>query len=241
MALSVAFRGAQVPVAVAGQPDPSEALGHSILANWLASLDPSMDLRMLEFQSIDRFPDGTLWSIKFKSTVIRNGVAIPGICLLSGPRIGLLLQLRDSETGDVWVVLTRSLSVSTGRWALEIPTGRGDADGNVNGTAIDALRTEFGLAANVEQWVDLTELAYGEGGALFTGVGLSDEQMRIFLWNVIVEHGKLSEWIEKFQGVAEQTMAIVRFDDLWRTTADGKTLSAVALVMGLRDEGKLPV
>jgi hypothetical protein len=75
---------------------------------------------------------------------------------------------------------------------------------------------------------------------LYTGVGLSDEQMQIFLWQVPVEHGKLSECIETFPGIDDQKIRIVRFDELCRTTADGNSLSAVALIMGLKKEGKLP-
>jgi hypothetical protein len=242
MSLSVELRGHSIPITVAPAPEISDPIHQPVMSAWLSSLDPSMDLRSLELQAVDPLPDGRVYSIKFKSTVLRNGVAIPGICLLRGPIVGLLIQLKDPETREQWAVLRRFPSVALGRWMLELPTGQADEEGNVLDLGIQELEAECGALPNLNRLTNLTELAYGEGGVLYTGCGLCDQKLKLFLWNPIVDHQKLRRLVERMGGDnPESGLRLVRFDDLWRIATDGKTLSALTLLKGVQDEGKLTV
>jgi ADP-sugar diphosphatase len=78
---------------------------------------------------------------------------------------------------------------------------------------------------------------------VYTDCGLLDEKIRTFLWKTVMTHQQLSELNGKIGGDSphEQiTLKLIKFADLWRATADGKALSALALLKGLEEEGKLP-
>jgi ADP-sugar diphosphatase len=243
MSLTIDFRGKQVSVTVAPPPDLDEPLSHPLMSAWLTSLDASMDLQALELQSVDRFSSGAIGFIKFKSTTLRNGVAIPGIVVLRGGAVAVLAEITDTDTGDVWTVLTRQPRVATGRIQLEIPAGMADGSGNLRGVAITELREECGLVVEPEELLDLTQLAYGDGPGVYTACGLFDETMRIYLWRKRLPHEKVAELEGRIGGVdahEQITLCLVRFDDLWRMTSDGKALSALALRKALKDEGRLP-
>lgn len=242
MSLTADFRGAPIPVSIAPAPDIPTSLAHSLTTDWLSSLDPSLDLKSLTLQSVDRFSTGRIGFIKFNTTTLRNGTAVPGICVLRGGSVALLLQIRDSETGELWTVLTRQPRVPTGRLLLEIPAGMLDGSGNVKGVAVKELEEECGLKAKPEDLVDLTELAYGPGTGIWTDCGLLDEKIRIFLWRTVMTHRQLTELNGKIGGDTphEQiTLKLIRFEELWKATADGKALCALALLKALEEEGKL--
>jgi ADP-sugar diphosphatase len=242
MSTTVDFRGAAIPVTSAPAPEPDDAIRHQLVTDWLSSLDPSLDLQSVELQSVDRFSTGRIGFIKLKSTTLRNGVPVPGIVQLRGGAVALLLQIRDSETGDLWTVLTRQPRVPTGRLLLEIPAGMVDGSGNVRGVAIKELEEECGLVARPDDLIDLTELAYGPGAGVYTDCGLLDEKIRLFLWRTVMTHEQLSALNGKIGGDSphEQiTLRLIKFEELWRATADGKALCALALLKGLEDEGRL--
>jgi ADP-sugar diphosphatase len=211
--------------------------------DWLSSLDSSLDLQAIELQSVDRFSTGRVGFIKFKSTTVRNGVPIPGICLLRGAAVALLLEIADSETGDLWTVLTRQPRVPTGKIMLEIPAGMVDGSGNLRGVAMKELEEECGLVAQPEELIDLTELAFnGKAPGIFTSEGLCDEILRVFLWRTVMTHENVLALNDKIGGESphEQiTLQLVKFGDLWKVTSDAKALSGLALYDGLKAEGRI--
>jgi ADP-sugar diphosphatase len=113
----------------------------------------------------------------------------------------------------------------------------------VKGVAIKELEEECGIVAKPDDLVDLTELAYGPGGGGSTDCGLLDERIRIFLWRTVMTHQQLNELNGRIGGDSphEQiTLKLIKFEDLWKETADGKALAALALLKGLEEEGKIP-
>lgn len=239
----VEHNGKKVPVTVAKQPSLDGVLEHELFQNWLSGLDPSMDCQKIELQSVDRFSSGRIGFIKFKSTTIREGVAIPGICLLRGPAVSLLPEIIDEETNERWTVLTCQPRVPTGKIQLELPAGMVDEHGTLRGTAIRELQEECGLTAKPEELIDLTALAYGEDSpGIFTTMGLCDETMRMFLWRTKMPHDRIQELNGKLTGESAReqiTLKILKFDDLWKSVPDSMTLCSLTLYENLVREGKL--
>lgn len=240
---TIEFRGAQIPVTVAAPCDAELAIETQLFKEWLAGLDPSFDLKGIEFQSVDKFGTGRVGFIKFTSHIERNGVKIPGIVVLRGQAVAILLVITDSETGEQYTVLTRQPRVPTGRMMLEIPAGMADGSGNLRGVAVAELSEECGLTANTNDLVDLVELSFAgtEPGICMSG-GLLDEMIRIYLWKETMSHARVHELEGKLGGCNSHeqiTLKLVKFADLWKAAPDAKSLSALALYEGLKREGKI--
>jgi ADP-sugar diphosphatase len=118
-----------------------------------------------------------------------------------------------------------------------------DGSGNLRGVAITELKEECGLVVEPDELVDLTQLAYGDGPGVYTACGLFDETISVYLWRKRLPHEKVMELNGRIGGVdahEQITLCLVKFADLWRLTSDGKALCALALMKGLKDEGRLP-
>jgi ADP-sugar diphosphatase len=235
MTRSVEFRGQQIPITVAPAPSTEDAIGHPLLLDWIASLDNSMDLQALDLQSVDRVPSGRVGFIKFKSTTIRNGVPIPGICLLRGAAFVLLTEITDADTNESWTVLLKKPRVPTGKVMTEVIAGTVDESGDLRGLAVRKLEKSSGLVAKPEELINLTELAYGENNPwIWTAVGLCDETLKVFLWRTAMAHADVIALGER---VGRDLL--VKFADFWKFTSDGKGLAALAIYDGLKAEGRI--
>jgi ADP-sugar diphosphatase len=239
----VTFRGEEIPVTAAGAMDIEGALQTDLFKGWLEHLDPSFVLKGIEFQSVDKFGTGRIGFIKFRASIERGGVRIPGIVLLRGPAVAVMLVITDESTGEEWTVLTEQPRVPTGRLLLEIPAGMADNDGNLKGVAIKELEEECGLVAKPDDLIDLVHLAYGDSQpGIYMSPGLCDESLRLFLWKTSMSHDRLVELEGKLGGedAHEQIMLrLVKFGDAWKTAADAKSLSTLALYHYLKAEGKV--
>jgi ADP-sugar diphosphatase len=239
----IEFRGKEIPVTVSETVDAEVAMNSDLFKTWLSNLDPSFDLKAIEFQSIDRFSTGRVGFIKFISTVERNGIKIPGIVLLRGSAVAVLLIIRDESTGEEWTILTEQPRVPACKLLLEIPAGMTDNNGNLKGVALRELEEECGLVAKPEDLIDLTELAYGGSQpGVYMSAGLCDETLRLFLWKLSMSHERLLELEGKLTGedAHEQiVLRLVRFGDVWKTGGDGKALASLALYHYLKEAGRL--
>ena len=243
MSLTLDFRGKTIPVTVSQPCDASLALSTPLFRSWLDGLDPSFDLKSIEFQSVDKFGTGRVGFIKFISHVERNGVKIPGIVLLRGQAVAVLMHITDEDTGEVYTILTEQPRVPTGRLMLEIPAGMTDGEGNLKGVAIKELEEECGLTARTEDLVDLVALALGDSTpGIFMSGGLLDESIKLYLWKTRMSHARITELEGRLGGENEHEqiqLRIIKFNDLWRTAPDAKALSSLALFTRLEAEGKV--
>ena len=206
-------------------------------------MDPSMDVQSIEVQSVDKFGSGRVGFIKIKTVTIRNGVKIPGIVVLRGSAVGVLIILTDKETKKQYTILTEQPRVPVGQITLEIPAGMTDGDGNLKGVAIKELEEECGLKANSDDLIDLTELAYGgKFPGIYSSMGLLDETIRLFLWQLELPHEKVMELEGRLGGEDDHeqiTLRLVPFEDVWLKFPDPKTLCSIFLYQQLKSNGKL--
>lgn len=235
--------GKEVPVTAAASPDVATAIGTDLVQNWTKSLDPSYNVKNVEIQSIDRFGSSRIGFVKMATTTERNGVKIPGICVLRGGAVALLLEITDEETGEKYSVLTSQPRLPTGKILNEIPAGMADGNGNLKGVAIKELEEECGLVAKEEDLIDLTYKAYGEKHpGVYTSPGLLDEFLRLFLWRTKMPHDKIMALNDKIGGVdahEQIKLRLVKFEDIWKYTPDTKTLSALFLAHQLEATGAI--
>ena len=233
----------EIPVSVAAAPDASVALGTDLVQNWAKSLDPSYDVQKLEVQSVDRFGSSRIGFVKFSTYTERNGVKIPGICLLRGGAVALLLEITDEQTGEKYSVLTKQPRLPTGRILCELPAGMADGSGNLKGVAIKELEEECGLVAKPEDLIDLTEKAYGDQfPGIYTSPGLLDEFLRLFLWKTKMPHDQILSLNNKLGGENEHeqiVLKLVKYEDIWKYAPDAKTLSALHLARVLEAQGAI--
>ena len=241
---TIQFRGVDVPVTAASPPDIDVALNTDLFKNWLNSLDPSFELKSIEIQSVDKFGKSRIGFVKLKSEIIRNGSRIPGIVLLRGPAVSLLLDIVDEETHEHWSILTEQPRVPTGHLLLEIPAGMADGDGNLCGVALKELEEECGLRAPKEELIDLVQLAYGDKyQGIYMSGGLLDESIKLFLWRTHMPHQELKSLEGKLggEGPSEQiVLRLVPLKDIWKYAPDSKTLCSLQLYAALKADGKIP-
>ena len=241
--MSIVFRGKTIPIKVEVCKISNEIIKSKLIKNWLESLDESMTLQSITFQSVDFFSSNHIGFIKFKADIKRNGSSLPGICLLRGSAISLLIIFIDEETGKKWTVLTRQPRVPTGNIALELPAGMTDGNGDIKGVAIREVEEECGIKIPSNELIDLTALAYGDKTkGVPTSGGLLDETLHLFAWHKKLKHEKILELEGRKGGIDEHeqiTLRIVPFEDLWKTTPDSKALCSIVLYEKLLKEGKI--
>lgn len=240
------FRGKQIPVTVSDPPKWEEALETNLITNWLNSLDSTFNLKSIELQSVDRFASGRVGFVKIKATLEINNKIVDRVILLRGAAVTLLLEITDEDTNEKWTVLVKQPRVPTGESGfLEIPAGMVDGTtGDFRGIAIKELEEECGIHANAKDLIDLTQLAYGDEypGIYFVGY-VSDEYLRFYLWKTKLPHDEIVRINGRIGGEDEHeqiVLKLVKFEEAEKITSDTKLLVALALMNGLKSEGKLP-
>ena len=99
------------------------------------------------------------------------------------------------------------------------------------------------LKANSDDLIDLTELAYGgKFPGIYSSMGLLDETIRLFLWQLELPHEKVMELEGRLGGEDDHeqiTLRLVPFEDVWLKFPDPKTLCSIFLYQQLKSNGKL--
>ena len=109
MSESVIISGVPVPVTASCECNLSEVLRCQNFINWTQKVDPELDVRSIDIQSVDYFGNGRIGFIKFKSLVYKKSVPegrhIPGIVFMRGPSVAILLVLNCN--GMKYTIVTR--------------------------------------------------------------------------------------------------------------------------------------
>jgi len=251
--------GADVPV-FAGAVDPAAvapALASRPFKEWAAALDARFAVASLTLQSVDFFGP-RVGFVKLLADATFNGARVPGVVFLRGGAVSVLPLLLCE--GERWAVCARQPRLAVGAHFLELPAGMLDDGGSFVGVAAKELAEETGITIAPSDLVDLTALAFAEGDAgaggggaapgaarrgLYPSVGACDEFIRLLFFARPYERAALEALRGKLTGAAAEdehiTLELVRYEDLWRATADAKTLATVALLDKLVAAGKVRV
>ncbi|KAK9721869.1 hypothetical protein K7432_003098 [Basidiobolus ranarum] len=210
-----------------------------------------VEVSSVEIQDVDYFKD-RLGFVKMKVNVKlkATGKNIPGIVLLRGGSVSVLLILRakqsDSSKPKEYVVLTVQPRIPVGSLSFtELPAGMLDDSGEFSGVASKELEEETGLTINEKELIDLIELTYDSPDiqGAYTSPGVCDEFIRLFLCVKDIDQAKLDELHGKLTGLRDQgeniSLKLVELDKLWHATADVKALSSLMLYYKLKENGKI--
>eukprot|EP01052_Picozoa_sp_SAG31_P004648 SAG31_NODE_195_length_20708_cov_9.627638_2_plen_508_part_00 len=164
---------------------------------------------------------------------------------MRGDAVGVLVILECA--GKEYTILTLQPRVPQGCSAVpEIPAGMVDEQtGQFRGVAAQEMREETGLLINIQDLVDLTELAYGERfRGILPSAGGCDETVRLFLYRQSVSVSFLKMMDGRLTGnTGEGEQIILRLmglDEAWNVSPDAKLLSALCLYDRLKSQGKIP-
>lgn len=241
--MSIQFRGKAIPITLAPTCSVDDAINSNLIHDWLATLDQSIEVRSISIQSVDRFPTGRIGFVKIKADTYRNGIRIPGICMLRGSAVAILVVIEDEATHEQWTILESQPRVGTGKMILEIPAGMTDGVNDMRSVAVNEMKEECGLVINPDELIDITELAYEEKyNGIYTSGGLFDEFIHIYLWKTTMTSEKISELNGRIGGEDDHEQIVLelyKLDDVWKTAPDAKTLSALSLYEELKERGKL--
>ncbi|KAG5537100.1 hypothetical protein RHGRI_024516 [Rhododendron griersonianum] len=227
------------------------AIESSLFKQWLKNTETgilangAMSLAQVLIQGVDMFGK-RVGFLKFKADVIdkETGKKVPGIVFARGPAVAVLILL-ESE-GETFVVLTEQVRVPVGRLVLELPAGMLDDDkGDFVGTAVREVEEEIGIRLNPKDMVDLTAfLDPSTGCRVFPSPGGCDEEISVFLYRGHVDKEVIMQLQGKETGLRERgeliVVHVVDYENLWRVTADAKTLVAIALYEMAKKRGLLP-
>lgn len=237
MSFNLTVNNKQVPVTV----PKSITLGKQTLEqfspwkNWITKLEgnlknnPNFQFNNVEIQSVDYFGNNKLGFLKFKSEVIHpNGKQLPGIVVLRGGSVTMLVQIKCKESNERYVILTSQPRVAAGQLTLhELPAGMID-DGTFRGAAAREIEEECGIKISEDELTELSD------EPILISPGLLDETMSIFTCTKEMSQSEINELEGKLTGNPEESEAIalkiVKFDELMDYQKDAKLLLALALL-----------
>ncbi|KAH6875260.1 nudix hydrolase 14 [Alternaria rosae] len=267
---------APVTVDLAKKITKEKLLKFSAFCNWKDTLQKNLELqytdrnhpyfedpyllRSIEIQSADYFGPSKVGFVKLKAYIRnQNWGQLPGIILLRGGSVAMLMVLRPVDSRDErWVVMTEQARVATGSLMfVELPTGLLDDAGDFWGAAAKEIEEETGFKLPKHELIDLTELALSQSkpegdhstdeallDAVYPSPGGSDEFISILLWEKDLSRQEIMDLRGKLNGIRGQgksiRLRVCDYEDLRRHyIRDTKTLAAWALYEGLMREGKI--
>ena len=266
--LSIRFRDCDVPVthpAGVSRHLVEMALDSEIFQTWKARTEKQVSnkkivLHGVEIQSVDMFGSIRVGFVKLKAdaSLCINGVEtqskIPGIALLRGNAVAVLVALFCCDDGQVYTILVDQARIPIGAVScLEIPAGMIDFEKDTMvGTAIKEVQEECGIHFKASELINLTDIAFADavmkGHLPYLGVAPSpggcDEFIGIAYVEKKVTAAQLDAMKGRLAGEREHgeliTLHIVPFDEAWRISGDSKCLCAMFMLEKLRAEGKVP-
>lgn len=219
-------------------------------------------LRSIEVESVTKFPNGRVGSIKIDAAVEREpfpeddegGIprSLPGTAFLRGGSVAMLMILRPKESLDErYVILTEQPRIATGSLQfLEIPAGMFDASDHFTGAAAKEIEEVTGLKIPLSELVDMTQLALRNSdhpetslqSAMYPSPGGFDEYIALFLWEKQLERQEIEDLRLMEERTQDEMITILvrEYEALWKDGArDAKTLAAFALYEGLNRSDEL--
>lgn len=153
-------------------------------------------LRSIDVQSANWFGRSKLGFVKLEA-IVRNDEdsKLPGVVLLRGGAVAVLMVLRPPQTKDErYVVMTEQPRIPAGSLQfLEIPAGMLDGETHFSGTAAKEIEEETNMRIPKEELINMTELALKDSkvkdsklrNAMYPSPGGCDEFIPIYLWEKV--------------------------------------------------------
>eukprot|EP01133_Synstelium_polycarpum_P012264 gene12264-14374_t len=248
---SVTIRTESIPVTIASSLSDipvDTILNAPNFVKWVQKMDKQdkLQVKSINVQSVDMFGKNVGF-LKFKAEVLAlpDNRPVPGIVFCRGGSVAILVILKSKESGKEFSLLTVQTRVPAASFNYaEIPAGMLDGSGHFVGVAAKEMKEETGIDVTEDKLVDLTSLAYGaDADGMFPSPGGCDEYIRLFLFRDTLDQAKIDELQNKCTGCLSEnesiTLDVVPLEDLWKRSADGKTLSALFLYEKLKGENKL--
>ncbi len=218
--------------------DPNQvaaAIDSPMFKNWVASFDPRMTVKGIEFQSIDMF-GSKVGFIKFKMKITdtATGKWLPDVVFMRSDTVAILVVLESEEDHAEYAVLAVQARPNTGQYCFaEVLAGCLDDTNSFAGAAAHELsqETDGALILRADELIDLAKES-GIDGPIYLSPGGCTEAMRFFLCRRVVSEEFLESLRDKATGVPEEgefiKLKLVPVDDL-ETIPDAKTLVALHL------------
>ncbi|KAL5120568.1 hypothetical protein ACEQ8H_001587 [Pleosporales sp. CAS-2024a] len=263
--------GDSVEVTLTENITKEQLLSFAAFKDWKAALRENLDLQATDkdhafhdspyclhsitIQSVDWFQRGNIGFVKLRAKIQNSeGASLPGVALLRGGSVAVLMILRPHGTKyERYVVMTEQARIPIGSLQfLEIPAGMLDGKTHFSGKAADEIEEETKMRIPKEELIDMTELALRGSqvrdkrlrNAMYPSPGGSDEFISIFLWEKELDRQIIEDLKGRLAGEKSQgemiTVRVLKFEDLWKEGArDAKTLAAWALYESLSRAGIL--
>ncbi|KAF9633037.1 hypothetical protein BFW01_g3900 [Lasiodiplodia theobromae] len=214
--------------------------------------DKPYSLRSIRIKSVSFFREQRIGFLKFEAEITNAwGDKLPGVVLLRGPSVAMLMILRPHDNkSERFVIMTEQPRVPAGSLAfLEIPAGMMDDDkANFGGTAAKEIEEETGLIVPRDELKDLTALALSKvenptgeelANAMYPSPGGCDEYIALFLWEKVLDRQLMEQIKGRLSGLRSQgemvRITLIPYEELWSHGArDAKTLAAWALYESLK-------
>ncbi|KAI9774262.1 MAG: hypothetical protein M1840_004156 [Geoglossum simile] len=259
-----------VPVHLTENITEAQLLGFSAFQTWLSTLKSSLahqkfsdhafheapySLHSIKIQSVDWFGKRIGFVKLLAEVKNRNGETLPGVALLRGGSVAVLMILRPADSRDErWVIMTEQPRIPAGSLSfMEIPAGM--IDDNMKtfaGSAAKEIKEEVGLELKEHELIDMTKLAV-QGykaqenleSAMYPSPGGCDEYIAIFLWEREMDRQEIENLKGKLTGERTQhekiTVRLLNYERLLEVGGrDAKTLAAWSLYEYLKRTREIP-
>jgi non-ribosomal peptide synthetase component F len=193
-----------------------------LFQRWLSSLDASLHLQSVEFQSIIRAPDGRVARLKISTVTTRYGCVIPRILILDGRALALVVIVN----GD-FVLLTEQPRIATGGFLREIPVANTDGADPSPELASRLLARETGVRVEAAQFVDIVRATAGrDGRGVHPYCGPCDRHVFIYAARLAMSDGEAAE-LDGREVAPDVRTRLVRTDDVAKSLSDFVGLTAM--------------
>lgn len=178
-----------------------------------------------------------------------NLAQVSAVTFMRGGSVAMLPVFHCETTGQVYVCLTVQNRVPAGQYEFaEIPAGMLDANTrNFAGVAAKEMKEEMGIEVKESELIDMLEgsnIKHGNLPGIFLTPGGCDEYMRFLLYRKTMTQHEISQYQGRLTGNIDEgesiALKIVKFNEVAKTCADAKTLTALYLYSHMPDSLKLP-
>lgn len=200
-------------------------------------------LLSITITDVDLFSSGKIGFVKLLANVeYGDGTKIPGIVLLRGDAVAILVRIRMrdgidvtcEERGQVWVVMVEQPRIALGSMRnLEIPAGMIDGESNFSGVAAKELEEECGIVLNSRDLIEMSPQLEGDEPGLVLSGGLCDERIRLYFCEKELAKSDVLKLNGHLAGLREDgeriRTVLVPWDDVIKSSNDVKAIVSLYL------------